>query len=929
MRSISCAVLLLLSGAASMAMIITNSWAPIFKGVDHATGQMIPDAVDPRLQAVNALRIDLHDPDVQLFTDPPCTNCAPPNETIGLSTSSFLRTFRVQAAVNANFQPLCCFYTDGIPLDVAGLSISRGVVVSAQENATDSSAVMFTTNKQVTMIGTNWPPTNTTGIYTAVSGHYPLITNGVNIGYTYTNDFSDPTIHQPQPRTAVGVSQDGRYLYLITIDGRQTGYSDGALDQETGDWLIRFGSYNGINLDGGGSTTMVMADCHGHPIRLNIPSDVAARGQERVIANHLGVFAKPLPGFINDLNVVPASTTATISWTTVSNATTQLAYGLGTNYDTLTPLDSTLVTNHSVTLSGLSPGTNYSFQAISTVDAARYTAECYFETTNHFVRLFDFTQSWKYTTNNLNGIKWQLPAYDDVGWLGQGPGLLYIETNALVSPRNTPLPGVSGALPPTYYFRTHFTFTNRTAGVSLLFSNFIDDGAVFYLNGVEIQRVRLPAAPTVITYTTLTTASPCTGDATCPDVFTISGDLITNLVTGDNVLAAEVHQVSTTSSDIVFGSALFSTSPSSTMASNNPPTLSVPPTQPINELATLTVTNKATDPDIATEMLTFSLVSAPGNATLNPATGVFTWTPTEAQGPSTNVITVRVTDNGNPPLSDTKSFTIFVNEVNSAPTLTVPPTQTINELTTLIVTNTATDPDIPANTLTFTLVAGPGGMTLNSATGVLNWTPSEAQGPSTNVITVQVTDNGTPPLSDTRSFTVIVNEVNRAPVLAPISDKTVNEGSLLAFTAIATDADIPANSLTFTLDPGSPAGATINATNGVFSWTPPNEFSPATNAATIRVTDDGSPPLNDSKTFTIAVVSAPRILTITQAADGTITLVWQAFPGKTYRVQYTTDLASGSWTTLGADVTATGSTATATDDASSKTQRFYRVNQLN
>jgi hypothetical protein len=110
---------------------------------------------------------------------------------------------------------------------------------------------------------------------------------------------------------------------------------------------------------------------------------------------------------------------------------------------------------------------------------------------------------------------------------------------------------------------------------------------------------------------------------------------------------------------------------------------------------------------------------------------------------------------------------------------------------------------------------------------------------------------------------------------------------------------------------------------------PPIGFSPATNTVTIRVADDGSPPLSDAKIFTIAVVSAPRILTITEAADGTITLVWQAFPGKTYRVQSTTDLASGSWSTLGADVTATGSTARATDDASGNAQRFYRVNQLN
>src|SRR6266849_1795724 len=296
-------IVLFMSVAAAPAEIIVNPWVPIFKGIDHATGQMIPDGVDPRFQAVNALRIDLHDPDVQMFTDPPCTNCAPPNETIGLSTSSFLKNHGVQAAVNANFYDPCCFYTDGIQMDVTGLAISGGQLVSAQEGPTDSSAVMFTTNKQVTMIGTNWPPTNTTGIYTAVSGHYPLVTNGVNIGYTYTN--LPDTIHQAQPRTAVGVSQDGRYLYLITIDGRQPNYSVGAIDSETADWLIRFGSYNGINLDGGGSTTMVMADCAGNPIQLNRAIDSGIPGHERVIANHLWVFAKPLPSFIRQLAAAP------------------------------------------------------------------------------------------------------------------------------------------------------------------------------------------------------------------------------------------------------------------------------------------------------------------------------------------------------------------------------------------------------------------------------------------------------------------------------------------------------------------------------------------------------------------------------------------------------------------------------------------------
>src|SRR5438046_818883 len=99
--------------------------------------------------------------------------------------------------------------------------------------------------------------------------------------------------------------------------------------------------------------------------------------------------------------------------------------------------------------------------------------------------------------------------------------------------------------------------------------------------------------------------------------------------------------------------------------------------------------------------------------TINPASGAISWTPTEAQGPSTNAVSVSVTDNGVPALSVTNTFTVIVNEVNLAPVLTVPADQTINEQTTLSVSASATDADIPANTLTFALVSAPTGMTIN------------------------------------------------------------------------------------------------------------------------------------------------------------------------------------------------------------------------
>src|SRR5204863_606173 len=176
--------------------------------------------------------------------------------------------------------------------------------------------------------------------------------------------------------------------------------------------------------------------------------------------------------------------------------------------------------------------------------------------------------------------------------------------------------------------------------------------------------------------------------------------------------------------------------------------------QVISELTTLNVSASATDSDIPANTLTFTLVSPPAGVAINPNTGAISWTPTEAQGPSTNMITVVVADNGSPNLSDTKSFTVTVNEVNTAPVLTVPTNQVINELTTLSVSASATDSDIPTNTLTFSLVSPPDGMTINPDTGVIAWTPSAVQSPGTNTITVVVTDNGSPNLSDTNSFVV-------------------------------------------------------------------------------------------------------------------------------------------------------------------------------
>jgi type IV pilus assembly protein PilY1 len=124
-----------------------------------------------------------------------------------------------------------------------------------------------------------------------------------------------------------------------------------------------------------------------------------------------------------------------------------------------------------------------------------------------------------------------------------------------------------------------------------------------------------------------------------------------------------------------------------------------------------------------------------------------------------------------------------------------------------------------------------------------------------------VTDDGAPNLADTQTFNITVNEVNTAPILAAIGDQTIAEETPLTFTATATDPDQPANGLTYSLDT-APAGATIDPTTGLFTWTPVEADGPGSFSATIRVTDDGAPSLEDSETITITVseINDPPVL---------------------------------------------------------------------
>jgi predicted nucleic acid-binding protein len=324
----------------------------------------------------------------------------------------------------------------------------------------------------------------------------------------------------------------------------------------------------------------------------------------------------------------------------------------------------------------------------------------------------------------------------------------------------------------------------------------------------------------------------------------------TTVVTDTNVYAVNAQDLSATNSFTVTVNAI-----------HNGPSLGVVSNQVVNELTLLTVTNAATDNDIPALSLTYTLTvtnALTGGVVTNASistNGIISWTPTEAQGPSTNTFTTIVSDGS---LSATNSFTVTVNEVNTAPTLPVQSNRTLVGTQSLTVTNTASDSDIPVNPLGYVLT-GPTGSTIDT-NGVIRWTPTVGQVPGVYTFTTVVTDTNVyavnaQDLSATNSFTVTVNAIHNGPSLGVVSNQVVNELTLLTVTNAATDNDIPALSLTYTLTVTNAltGGVVTNAsisTNGIISWTPTEAQGPSTNTFT-TIVSDGS--LSATNSFTVTV----------------------------------------------------------------------------
>jgi len=310
------------------------------------------------------------------------------------------------------------------------------------------------------------------------------------------------------------------------------------------------------------------------------------------------------------------------------------------------------------------------------------------------------------------------------------------------------------------------------------------------------------------------------------------------------------------------GSSTVSTSFQVTVrSSNTAPKIADVSLRRVAEGNALSFALSASDSDQPAQKLTFSLISGPEGLTVNPTSGQVSFRPTEAQGPSTNTVVVRVTDNGTPVMSGTNAFSIVVLEVNQAPELASVENLTIDPMKPTVIRLSAKDADLPVQKLTFALVDGPKGMAVDPSEGVVSWTPTVEQAMAQYPVTVSVSDGSS---TVSTSFQVTVRSSNTAPKIADVSLRRVAEGNALSFALSASDSDQPAQKLTFSLISG-PEGLTVNPTSGQVSFRPTEAQGPSTNTVIVRVTDNGTPVMSGTNSFSVVVLEinqAPELASV-------------------------------------------------------------------
>ena len=225
-----------------------------------------------------------------------------------------------------------------------------------------------------------------------------------------------------------------------------------------------------------------------------------------------------------------------------------------------------------------------------------------------------------------------------------------------------------------------------------------------------------------------------------------------------------------------------------------------------------------------------------------------------------------ITDGNGVTSTATAFVDVTVTAVNDPPSITSTPVTTATTAVLYSYDVEATDVDLgdtPPDVLSFSLTLGPAGMTIDAATGLIEWTPTVQDNAASYDVTVVVTDSAS--AIDTQNYTIVNTLVNVAPTITTTPVTTATAGQAYSYDVDATDPDL-GDTQTYSLDV-SPAGMTIDAATGVIDWTP-TMAQLGDNAVTVTVTDFNS--LTDTQTYTVTVDAAAGALFFSTSGNAAV-----------------------------------------------------------
>lgn len=248
---------------------LVPQWESFAPGIDYVEGR----TGKPRL-AFWALRVDLSNPDLEFVVN---------GDTRSTTISGFVRDYDCIAGINATpFAPVSAVV--GEDRTIVGIAVADGFLAAPPNPRFD--ALVFYQDGSAAIVNQGDLDAETlANLRNALGGFFVVLRDGAIPDRILAMDTRRAARH---PRSATGLSADGKTLYLLAIDGRRLG-SVGATEEEIGVILKRLGADDGLNFDGGGSTALVLRYPDGKIRPVNIPIHDLIPGKERAVAACLGI----------------------------------------------------------------------------------------------------------------------------------------------------------------------------------------------------------------------------------------------------------------------------------------------------------------------------------------------------------------------------------------------------------------------------------------------------------------------------------------------------------------------------------------------------------------------------------------------------------------------------------------------------------------